>query len=238
MTDATITKSDSTGERTLSDSDVLVRDAINAALAGDVTKYGELDGPSKKRVKSGLAARRNKVLMSDDATVADIRAIQAVIDAVENFSPKKAAIDPVVALANYAASLRLAADLIEFAGFGPKDVEVPVSADGTVSSLPAGTPDMGVAARLTNKSVTRSPNKYDVGAAIVSAFDDVESGTFLTIRQICEKWENEGGPTKSDKPDGRVSARLFSNSDKTVAMLAEAGIIPNADVHPKGATKA
>ncbi|QDF17942.1 hypothetical protein HWD07_gp032 [Gordonia phage John316] len=95
----------------------------------------------------------------------------------------------------------------------------------------------GIGGRRTGTSAPRAPftgTRRNVGNHISSAFEGVESGTFLTVSEIVKHRSEEYG---DDAPSsGAVSARLFPQGDASKCNVE--GITPGTnEAGTKGATK-
>lgn len=191
---------------------------------------------------SGKSAMRRMVdstiksEMDHDASEIDIVAVQALFRLQAALVPvraEKSEKDYVALIARKAAVYHLASQMMLDGTVRPDGVpdETDLSGLSTAFQGIMDNPDDSVIADATDvagRKVTKGANQYNVGDVIVNAFDDVKSGTFLTIRQIC---------AKSDYPhDGAVAARLFPKSGTcTVDGIIPVDRVPGVSV--RGARK-
>ena len=83
---------------------------------------------------------------------------------------------------------------------------------------------------------TYSGERRDIGKHILSAFEGVDEGTFLTIAEIRKHRSDEYGD--SEPSAGAISARLFPNGDASKCTLVKSGVQPGQnEAGRKGATK-
>lgn len=193
--------------------------SIEAYRAGDAKVKGKIRSDLDKAFKAAVA---NGDLPAAQA----IMAHQALLVASKS---DKATVPTEVTVAARIATLRLAADLLEAGSVRPEGIE---SADPVgIAELVAGRyvpGDLDAAKKVAAAKITKSGPQTDVGAVIEHAFEDVEVGTFLTVRQICAKSEY--------KHDGAVAARLFPRSGEACNVP---GIVPvdTSATSGKGARK-
>lgn len=201
-----------------------------AVVLPTVEAYRSADVAGKARIRAEVDSIMKQAIHDGDLALA-----QSAMSLSANLTAKSptvaAPIDWSQVAADRIATLRLAADLIESGvvdpiGFPEGWVSSNESGDGI--DLPEGVADRDLADKLASAKLTKSSDRSDIGAAIGSAFADVESGTFLTVAQIANK---AGLPSQ-----GAVAARLFPKSGTCTVT----GVVPTeaTATSPKGATKA
>lgn len=157
-----------------------------------------------------LANKAGKLLVSPKATAPDVDPTEVLIDAV--------------------AELELAVWLLKYGSVTPAGLEFPDGFDidavefltvdeftgdlaEKVGSERATSIDAGARAFATAKR-TRSADRMDIGQVILSAFNGLESGAFLSVSEIANK---AGGAST-----GAIAARLFPTStDKKTKVVTD-----------------
>lgn len=134
---------------------------------------------------------------------------QATLDAFGASRPEPVAIDYVALVASRVATLRLAADLIESGKVTPDGVDVATVDLSGLADI-AGTPNEELATKLATSRVSRrtGTDSHDTKAIIEHAFEQVDSGTFLSIAQI-RSLGHESTCCDTYKGDGAIAAYMF-----------------------------
>lgn len=162
---------------------------VEAYLAATVADKARL----RAKAEAGIKAAVDTLDMAA-ATVA-----KAALDAylASGATTKAAPVDYAALVAQRVADLRHAADLIESGLVRPSGV--PDEADLTRTVEGPIQADTEAATKLASAKVARSATRNDIQAAIIEAFEGLDSGDFLTCQEIANK---QGLPSS-----GAVAAR-------------------------------
>lgn len=191
---------------------------VEAYLAATVADKARLRAKAEAGIKAAI----------DNLDLEAAAAAKAALDAYLASGATKAAAptDYAALVAQRVANLRHAADLIESGLVRPTGV--PEEADLTRTVEGPIQADTEAATKLAEASVARSSVRSDIQAAIVEAFADLPSGSFLTSQQIANK---QGLPSS-----GAVSARHEAWNEKQAATGIKA--VPAAGDRALGYEKA
>lgn len=202
-----------------------------------IDMYGKAD-------KSDKAAMRTMVENIRDARLEELDMVGAVSakmtrDAmVSTPTSKKSEIDYNVVVAHRIVALRHAAHAILSGITLPEGIEKDMIDIDTISDLVVNFGESDItdeivkaAHSLATAKITRSGARRSIQDVIDAAFEDAESGHFMTVADIRRK-----GATPDYTPsDGAIAARLFPKSGKCTLSGIEA--VEATATDPRGARK-
>lgn len=204
-------------------SDDTIKSAIHAAVAvpSDLAPFRAItDTKARNRVRKAVEARSRSAAFVDGDPVeimAEVRRLATIVDTMKSArsAAPKVVVDPMVTLRNRAATLRLAADLIDAGIAAPDGIDPVTVTYGHSMGRHAGTPNVSSAFTLAATKVTRSGPTNDVAAAVRAAMAHLAVGDTMTTTAISHAWEAAGGPPAS-ATGGRINARLTAPNGCTI----------------------
>lgn len=203
--------------------DITVDGTVDEAVAA----YRELDTKDKAKARKSTNDYMMTCVMAGD--LAGAQFAKALGDSLTSAKPAAEAVDPTQVLIDAVAELELAAWMIKVGHRTPDGLDVSgvnvdeiewITADkiadgfrDIVGDVRYASIEAGAEVYASNKR-TRSSDRIDIGQAILSAFDGLESGEFLTVSEISKRGNAGTGPIMArlfpvyrDKKTGTVESR-------------------------------
>lgn len=218
---------------TTSSTDLTVTEINDAQLVATVAAYVAAKPSGRVALIAGLNTRLvasfaiATSLAGDDesraAGVVTVQHIMATIAACNESTakvvPEKVIVSPLMVIAQRAADLRLAADLLEQGIVSPAELDgapaIDIEALGL--ALPYAAGNYASAAAIGSTKITRSTFSNAIADVIAAAFADLPSGAYLTSTQIGV----QGGHTRGGLASGAINASLYGANCPAGVVAAE-----------------
>lgn len=183
---------------------IAVRLAAIAATGGDYGHYADLDASGRRAVRNRLESTMADYMRDANPVAFTYRAI---IDGLPtSASARRAApVDYRAIASNRAATLRLAADLIDCGVIVPDGCDYDATPSDTGAAPTNGTPSIDAAFRIASAKIGRSATRRDVNGTFERARNATASGEFRTVNQIATL----GADGDYQSSDGAVAMRLW-----------------------------